>query len=147
MTTEPALMNTDDALPDIVLAAVRQCAAAWEPGVRVLGNVRAGDMVRALDQLMIARELMLGALDDCVNGSLDDGLMIAREILANNPCPPELPDPDPNGPAHLALLEEVAAWRECARYDPLMSGPPGAFKGWDRSALDRCRKTYIEGRT
>ena len=32
MTTEPALMNTDDALPDIVLAAVRQCAAAWEPG-------------------------------------------------------------------------------------------------------------------
>ena len=42
------------------------------------------------------------------------------------------------------LQAEIAAWRECARYDPLMSGR--AFKGWDRSALDRCRKTYIEGR-
>jgi hypothetical protein len=42
------------------------------------------------------------------------------------------------------LQAEIAAWRECARYDPLMSGR--AFKGWDRSALDRCRRTYIEGR-
>jgi len=45
---------------------------------------------------------------------------------------------------YVALLEEVTAWRECARYDPLMSGR--AFKGWDRSGLDRCRRTYIEGR-
>ena len=43
-----------------------------------------------------------------------------------------------------AARAEVTAWRECARYDPLMSGR--AFKGWDRSALDRCRRTYIEGR-
>jgi len=40
------------------------------------------------------------------------------------------------------LRKEVSEWRDCARYDPLMSGP--AFKGWDRSALDRCRRKYIE---
>lgn len=40
------------------------------------------------------------------------------------------------------LLAECEAWRECAQYDPKMEGP--AFKGWNRSALDRCRKQYIE---
>lgn len=41
-----------------------------------------------------------------------------------------------------AAEAEITAWRECARYDPTMEGP--RFKGWDRSALDRCRRTYIE---
>jgi hypothetical protein len=40
------------------------------------------------------------------------------------------------------LTAECEAWRECAQYDPEMTGP--AFKGWDRSALDRCRTRYIE---
>jgi len=43
-----ALENTDDAAPAIVLAAVRACAASWVPEARILGNVRAGDIVRAL---------------------------------------------------------------------------------------------------
>lgn len=33
-----------------------------------------------------------------------------------------------------AALQE---WRECALYDATMEGP--VFKGWNRSALDRCR--------
>lgn len=32
-----------------VLAAVRVCARAWQPEVRILGNVRAADVVRAID--------------------------------------------------------------------------------------------------
>lgn len=44
-------------------------------------------------------------------------------------------------------LEDAAAeineWRSCALYDAKMEGPQ--FKGWDRSALDRCRKKFIEG--
>jgi hypothetical protein len=40
------------------------------------------------------------------------------------------------------LTAECEAWRECAQYDPKMEGP--MFKGWDRSALDRCRTQYIE---
>ena len=43
------------------------------------------------------------------------------------------------------LLAECEAWRECALYDPKMEGPK--FKGWDRSALDRCRTRYIELRS
>lgn len=42
-----------------------------------------------------------------------------------------------------AAEAEVLAWRECARYDALMSGPK--FMVWDRSALDRCRRKYMEG--
>ncbi len=33
------------------LRGVRICAASWEPDVRLLGNVRAGDIVRAIDAL------------------------------------------------------------------------------------------------
>jgi hypothetical protein len=36
-----------------------------------------------------------------------------------------------------ALNAEVERWRSCAQYDATMEGP--VFKGWDRSALDRCR--------
>ena len=43
------------------------------------------------------------------------------------------------------LTAEVEEWRECARYDPTMSGE-SLFKGWDRSQMDRCRKKYIEAR-
>jgi hypothetical protein len=42
-----------------------------------------------------------------------------------------------------ALEREVAAWRECARYDPLMDETL-RFVGWDRSGLDRCRREFIE---
>jgi uncharacterized small protein (DUF1192 family) len=40
------------------------------------------------------------------------------------------------------LKAESEAWRECAVYDPMMEGP--RFKTWNRSALDRCRKRFIE---
>lgn len=33
-------------------------------------------------------------------------------------------------------------WRHCASYDAMMDGP--RFKGWNKSALDRCRHDYIE---
>lgn len=47
----PAYENTDNAPPSLVLAALRQCAASWEGGVRLLGNIRAQDIVRAIDEL------------------------------------------------------------------------------------------------
>lgn len=40
------------------------------------------------------------------------------------------------------LRAELAEWHDCAQYDPQMEGP--AFKGWNRSQLDRCRTRYIE---
>ena len=48
----PAYRNTDDASADLVLAAVRQCAASWQPEARVLGNVRAIDIVRAVSEAL-----------------------------------------------------------------------------------------------
>lgn len=42
-------------------------------------------------------------------------------------------------PVSEALITEVTEWRGCALYDPTMEGP--RFKGWDRSALERCRAT------
>ena len=38
------------------------------------------------------------------------------------------------------LREALREWGECAMYDALMEGPK--FKGWDRSALDRCRRKH-----
>jgi hypothetical protein len=40
--------------------------------------------------------------------------------------------------ARIEKLEAaLRAWRECALYDATIEGP--VFKGWNRSALDRCR--------
>ena len=50
----PAYQNTDDADAALVLAAVRQCAASWVPEARLLGNVRAGDIVRATTEALRA---------------------------------------------------------------------------------------------
>lgn len=48
----PAFRNTDDASADLVLAAVKQCAASWHPEARILGNVRAVDIVRAVTEVL-----------------------------------------------------------------------------------------------
>lgn len=37
---------------------------------------------------------------------------------------------------------EIEHWRECAKYDATMEGP--VFKGWDQSALNRCRRAYTD---
>lgn len=41
-----------------------------------------------------------------------------------------------------SLRAQVAQWAECALYDATMEGP--VFKGWNRSALERCRLAAIE---
>lgn len=52
----PECASTDDAPPAQVLAEVRRCAISWEPEVRLVGNVRAGDIVRAIDSLALQAE-------------------------------------------------------------------------------------------
>lgn len=45
--------------------------------------------------------------------------------------------------SHIAALEaELSDWRSCAMYDAMMEGP--RFKGWNQSALNRCRADYVE---
>lgn len=42
-----------------------------------------------------------------------------------------------------AAEARLREWQECALYDATMEGP--VFKGWDRSALERCRKQTLGG--
>ncbi len=44
--------DTDGAPADAVLAEIRRCAAAWAPEARLLGNVRAEDIVRAVAEVL-----------------------------------------------------------------------------------------------
>lgn len=41
----------DNGTPAEVLAAVLECAKAWVPDARIIGNVRAGDIARAIESL------------------------------------------------------------------------------------------------
>lgn len=45
-----ANVQPDDAPYAVVLASLRVCASTWVPEARVLGNVRAGDIVRAITE-------------------------------------------------------------------------------------------------
>jgi hypothetical protein len=42
----------DNATNEVVLAAVLECARAWVPEARIMGNVRAGDIARAVATLL-----------------------------------------------------------------------------------------------
>lgn len=47
----PLLAAPDDAPPRAVLAYALLCARAWDPSARILGNLRAGDLARAIESL------------------------------------------------------------------------------------------------
>jgi len=44
--------------------------------------------------------------------------------------------------AKMAAEARLKEWQDCAMYDATMEGL--VFKGWNRSALDRCRKAALE---
>jgi hypothetical protein len=46
--------NTDDATVDHVLVEMRRCAQCWEGDARLMGNVRAKDMIRAINAALSA---------------------------------------------------------------------------------------------
>lgn len=79
-----AFQNTDGADASMVLAAVRHCASSWEGEARLLGNVRAKDIVRAIDALVRPDEteaLRLLAAEDERQSKLHDLLETIREQI------------------------------------------------------------------
>jgi len=42
------MSNTDNADPRTVLEQAKICASSWVPDARLVGDIRAGDLVRAL---------------------------------------------------------------------------------------------------
>ena len=98
--SEPRLEDgTDGAPAEIVLAALTRCFLSWRPDARVLGNVRAGDAVRAIREmwgkanphitppatvaaLVEALERMTGAFSKWHSAGSDGALEQARAALA-----------------------------------------------------------------
>jgi hypothetical protein len=61
-------MDTDDAPWFIVLREVQQCALAWEGAARLLGNVRACDIARAIQEVNVRITELEKELDDLREG-------------------------------------------------------------------------------
>lgn len=79
-----AFQNTDGADAATVLAAVRHCASSWDGEARLLGNIRAKDIVRAIDALVRPDEteaLRLLAAEDERQSKLHDLLETIREQI------------------------------------------------------------------
>ena len=65
-------------------------------------------------------------------GHEDDTLLVNNAIALIEQQAREIAD----------LRARLREWQECAKYDPVMEGP--VFCGWDRSALERCRRNALE---
>lgn len=61
--------NTDDAPADVVLRTVAHCASGWEGDVRLLGNVRAKDIGRAIRETAAELEDLRKQLAELNDGS------------------------------------------------------------------------------
>lgn len=60
-------MQTDNAAPEVCLNYLLECARSWDPEARLLGNLRAADIIRSVEALITergyARELHKKAVD------------------------------------------------------------------------------------
>lgn len=85
------------------LQEMRACAASWEFEVRILGNVRAGDVTQALD---VALEMLR-------KPDVAPILELARKYLSNMTCDSCLEHPV-NGctaPVHRRPCQSCAEWK------------------------------------
>jgi hypothetical protein len=88
----------DDAEPLAVLRAVAYCARHWDGAARLLGNVRACDIVRAVEafeKLVAAADATLEQADGegwlCYNGT-DASRLQQLEYALDNVAPSPSPD-------------------------------------------------------
>lgn len=90
-------------------------------------------------------------MSDNMNKALADALAYGTGVLHKGDyvaCEDMYRGP-PYGDVHIsqhcpnceAQAAEIEQWRACALYDATMEGP--VFKGWDRSALERCRRAAL----
>ncbi|MEJ8311131.1 hypothetical protein [Agrobacterium larrymoorei] len=95
-----------------VLAALLECAEAWVPATRIIGNVRAGDIARVVRSYLSAKE------QDAKELGVRMSLPIALDF-ADNPRPYHtLRAPaDTNGELYRALRTLAAAYRSTPTQD------------------------------
>jgi hypothetical protein len=76
----------DNDNPDIVLRYVQECANAWEPDVRLLGNVRARDVSKSVDRILSQRDFYKKRVDliqECLKEMKEPEKTLLSNILAN----------------------------------------------------------------
>lgn len=77
-----------------------------------------------------------------LNSQMDEGTMVAWFANALMRGFDERADRAEAAAEIERLRAALDEWQSCAKYDALMGGPK--FMGWNRSALDRCRRKFIE---
>lgn len=55
------IVAPDNGTPDEVLSYVLECAKAWVPEARIIGNARAGDIARAIEALPSSQKHSVGS--------------------------------------------------------------------------------------
>ena len=93
------LPDTDGAETTVVLAVLKACAECWEYDARIIGNIRAGDIVRALQ--MVFREE-----DKPVPVSLGTH----ETLLGVKPVGQKRSFPTPLGMLHVSTIEHERAF-------------------------------------
>lgn len=93
------------------------------------------DLVQRLRRTYRKEYAPTGSIWGGISNQLHPFPTLATEVLFN-------PDGREAAERIEALEAEIEQWRSCARYDATMEGP--AFKGWDMSALERCRRTALD---
>lgn len=73
----------DDMPAEVVLAYLEACAEAWAPEARLLGNLRASDLLRALGELKATAVLLEEAMPH-LRHLVDK---VATQVMAGNRAP------------------------------------------------------------
>jgi DNA-binding IscR family transcriptional regulator len=98
-----SITNTDDAPADVVLAQLAFNASCWERGARLVGNIRAGDIVRAVDEKLAASPSSV-SVEEIVRVLNDNATMLEKQ------APEIFPDVNEHGQVHFgrAIMESAA---------------------------------------
>lgn len=127
------MTNTDDAPVDVVLRTTLECAEGWDPDARLLGNVRAGDMARALREAL----KLQSTLDFTQNWWAVRAEHI-REVAEEHGCWPEVCNILANGTAGLHETPTYAQKLNLALHDAATARKElaGAREVWHQEHRD-----------
>lgn len=98
-----AVTAPDNGTAAEVLAAILECARAWVPEARIMGNVRAGDIARAVCAVLEVQAPSIHVLPPVVTGQMEIESDVTAADLGVNAEPSE----DEIGPHEQALRDAV----------------------------------------
>jgi hypothetical protein len=81
------LIDTDNADARIILEALKVCAEGWEPEARILGNVRACDIVHAITEILKPKTYIKFQTSNSRCSNCDKIVHCLQPKEPNNDCP------------------------------------------------------------